>query len=351
MSAGQEWISYEPRRPVPWGGRGILVILLVLFALSQLVGAAIYLVSPELIQPPAAETAEQPVSEAKGDKGDSADHVETVEQKREKADRNFAGLILSCVITSLTCAIALAVLSQYGANRDDLGVAISRLPYDSWLGVRGFLMTCIPVLVIHFLLGLLVEPHHAVNDVLSFDFSPARLVLTATAAIVVAPLTEEFFFRVILQGWLEKLFARRRLRYAPVAGYTTPWPAPSPEYPPAEDAVAQQAAAPKEFAEEYSANESVTPTIDVITPEVVHADDEPELTAADMRPQLLPLLISSLLFAAVHYGNGPSPVPLFFFALMLGYLYRQTHRLWPSVVAHACLNALSTIVLATGGGQ
>ena len=67
-------------------------------------------------------------------------------------------------------------------------------------------------------------------------------------------------------------------------------------------------------------------------------------------PSMAPILASSLAFAFVHWDYGPSWVPLFFFALMLGYLYRQTHRLWPSVVAHACLNGLSTLVMLSGGG-
>ncbi len=61
----------------------------------------------------------------------------------------------------------------------------------------------------------------------------------------------------------------------------------------------------------------------------------------------MPILLSSFIFAIVHLEYGPSAIPLFFFAVVLGYLYRQTHRLWPSVIAHASLNALSTFILVT----
>ena len=59
----------------------------------------------------------------------------------------------------------------------------------------------------------------------------------------------------------------------------------------------------------------------------------------------LPIALSSLLFAAVHYGHGVAPIPLFFLALALGYLYQRTHRLLAPIVLHASLNACSMIYL------
>jgi membrane protease YdiL (CAAX protease family) len=59
----------------------------------------------------------------------------------------------------------------------------------------------------------------------------------------------------------------------------------------------------------------------------------------------VPILISSVLFALVHLGHGAAPIPLFVFALVLGYLYQKTHRIWPSLVAHYALNALSMAML------
>lgn len=58
-------------------------------------------------------------------------------------------------------------------------------------------------------------------------------------------------------------------------------------------------------------------------------------------PRFASLLIASGIFAALH--PWPSTIPLFLFALVLGYLYRLTHRLLPCVIAHTCLN-LSTFV-------
>ena len=52
--------------------------------------------------------------------------------------------------------------------------------------------------------------------------TPIAIAVAVTMAVVVAPLFEEFFFRVFLQGWLEAVWRRRRrkqteLRAAPLS--------------------------------------------------------------------------------------------------------------------------------------
>jgi membrane protease YdiL (CAAX protease family) len=56
----------------------------------------------------------------------------------------------------------------------------------------------------------------------------------------------------------------------------------------------------------------------------------------------------------MHLGQGAAPIPLFFFSLGVGYLYRQTGRLWPCIIVHFLLNAFSMIgfgleVISAGG--
>jgi membrane protease YdiL (CAAX protease family) len=108
---------------------------------------------------------------------------------------------------------------------------------------------------------------------------------------VAAPIAEEFFFRVLLQGWLEKR-----------------WPVDNP----ADD----------------SADSQATRTV-----------------------RWTPILISAAVFALLHLGRSTEdmrtdPIPLFVLAMMLGWVYQRTHRIWPSVVVHVCLNGLSTLALA-----
>jgi membrane protease YdiL (CAAX protease family) len=60
---------------------------------------------------------------------------------------------------------------------------------------------------------------------------------------------------------------------------------------------------------------------------------------------LLPIVLSSALFALAHVGHGPDPIPLFFLALILGYIYQRTHRIVPCIVAHMLFNSLAMLVL------
>ena len=61
-----------------------------------------------------------------------------------------------------------------------------------------------------------------------------------------------------------------------------------------------------------------------------------------LRRPLWPAFLSSLLFALAHSGQGPAPISLFFLALAIGYLYRQTGSIWPGLIIHFVLNATST---------
>jgi membrane protease YdiL (CAAX protease family) len=106
--------------------------------------------------------------------------------------------------------------------------------------------------------------------------------------VIVAPLAEELFFRVLLQGWLE----------------------------------------------DYGAATIV--------------DIEPAVPLAAPR---WPIVISAALFALMHLGQGPAPAPLFVLGLAMGYLYRQTHRITPPLVLHAFFNATSMLALALDSGS
>jgi membrane protease YdiL (CAAX protease family) len=47
----------------------------------------------------------------------------------------------------------------------------------------------------------------------------------------------------------------------------------------------------------------------------------------------------------MHYGNSIDPFPLFVLALVLGWIYQRTHRLWPCVSLHMALNSISVAML------
>lgn len=59
---------------------------------------------------------------------------------------------------------------------------------------------------------------------------------------------------------------------------------------------------------------------------------------------------SSTLFAVAHSSVWPSPIPLFAFALGLGYLTARTRDITAAVVLHGMFNAVSFVYLLRGGG-
>jgi hypothetical protein len=67
-------------------------------------------------------------------------------------------------------------------------------------------------------------------------------------------------------------------------------------------------------------------------------EDQPELRADQA---WLPIAISSVIFALLHYTHGPDWIPLIFLAAGMGYLYQRTHRLLPSLTVHCLLNSYS----------
>jgi membrane protease YdiL (CAAX protease family) len=60
--------------------------------------------------------------------------------------------------------------------------------------------------------------------------------------------------------------------------------------------------------------------------------------------EALPILASATAFAGLHQGF--EVVALFVLALFLGYLYRQTHRIYASWVVHVIVNTLAVISLS-----
>ncbi|PNY34965.1 hypothetical protein C2E31_20645 [Rhodopirellula baltica] len=113
------------------------------------------------------------------------------------------------------------------------------------------------------------------TDLLAEKNSMRTFAALFLSAAVLTPIVEEFQFRLLLQGGLQKYFG------------DTSW-----------------------------------------------QDDHPRFSYSS----LAPLLVSSLVFAVMHLGQGAAPIPLFFLALGLGVVYQRTNRLWITIVVHMILN-------------
>lgn len=170
---------------------------------------------------------------------------------------------------------------------------------DLRLGLLAGLAVLPPVVLLAGLLSNLVEYEHVVFDAIQKE--PSFLVFAAMflGTGFIAPIQEEFLFRGLLQGGAERL---QRLREARLAGEPSELP----------------------------------PVGGPAVPEIIAGTEV-------VGWSWWPVFLSSGVFAVMHLGQGLAPIALFVMSLGLGYLYRQTGRLWPCIVVHALLNAFSLI--------
>jgi membrane protease YdiL (CAAX protease family) len=190
----------------------------------------------------------------------------------------------------------------------------------------------------------------------------ATLFLCSTALVIVAPVAEEFFYRVLLQGWLEKVDRTWRRRLPMIRGWLPP--AAMPIF------ISSLIFAGQHFRKEAPevnvdiftlllACDSMVKIMSIIFA-VVFLRWRVGATAADFgwAPEkiLSDVRLGLITFAAIAapiYGSmialsyilpkefAPDPIPIFFFAIALGLLYNRTHRAVPSIAVHMALNAAS----------
>ncbi|MEN0111944.1 MAG: CPBP family intramembrane glutamic endopeptidase, partial [Planctomycetota bacterium] len=259
VTAAQRWgrgeaaIRRRARRPVPWNGDGaaLAVFLVTLAVLGAAAGGA---------DPAAGAAAEPPLLPTLAD----------------------ATLQLLVVVGLILLAVGWT-RSNYAARPRDYGMPRSgpELARDAGLGVGVFLAALGPVYLVQasIVYGFGLPSSHPLLEALLEAPGWEAIAAAALTAVVAAPLVEELAFRVLLQGWLEKV-AYRQGRAKQRNGRRAWWP----------------------------------------------------------------IVASSAVWASAHLGQGLAPVPLLVFGLVLGYAYRQTHRLAPVLVAHLAFNALSLVV-------
>ena len=295
LSTGRPLVPFEPRRAVPWNGLDLAMVLAVLMLLGIAGHRALALYhngpAPDVMGP-----AEFAVS-------------------------------MGVELATLAFALALMVLSG-GATATDLGIRAPKLGRDLILGGLAYLAAVVPVSAIQLGLQQFLPYKHPLIESYRQHPGPEMLAVSMVLAVVVAPFCEELFFRVLLQGWFETVAARwRQSRLArPDAAVGSVG---------SEDAGAILPALPQPD----DANPYRSPLAASSPPEF------PSVQALDVKPAWWPILASSIIFALMHWGQGLAPVPLFFLALVLGYLYQRTHRIWPSLVVHVLLNGGSMLIL------
>jgi membrane protease YdiL (CAAX protease family) len=227
-------------------------------------------------------------------------------------------------------AVLVTVALVYRASLRDLGLPVyaDELARDIRLGLVVGLASFAPVYGVQMLMLYWFGPstHPLVKMITSGQPSVGVALLATVAVVVVAPVSEEIFFRLLLQGWLEK-YEENRIKRQPDT--------PTGQQPPGsqDDSAADAAEQPSAPAPYASSIEAMPP------------DESPPRGLFGLPSGVIPIFASSLLFAVAHSGYGPDPIAIFFLAIILGYVYHRTHRIVPCMVAHALFNSLAMFIL------
>jgi membrane protease YdiL (CAAX protease family) len=253
-------------------------------------------------------------------------------------------LLLSSAATLVVCLLVAGTLwLRHRVTWRELGWDPRLLASDLVTGAKAFAMLAPVVYGLQILLTQFVESKHPVIEQLKLDPSPQFFLVAGFAAVIVAPLAEVFLFRVLLQGWLERAFARpgSSTDQIMLGGRPKETGATSDDGNPANSS---NSAIEKNVPKPSDDNPYSPPVSVSHSGEFAETNSTSE-TAPSFRA--MPILGSSLCFALSHWSHGPDPIPLFVLAVGLGYLYQRTGRLAPCVMLHFLLNLCSLAALWT----
>ena len=290
LERGRPWVCFEHRRAVPWGLMtvgAVGLIMLLAAALGSAVAARWSGNGADLVRatakgqdlPTAAVSSEQ-VEQAWND-------IEASSQARPVDAADFVGLAVGSIGAVLMCYAWLRLAHR--ATVGDLGYSLRHLTTDLRLGTKAFIALIVPVLLLQIILTQWWPSEHPLAKFLEESPDPANFALVGIVAVIVAPLFEETLFRMLLQGWLEKLDCE--LQSASGAGSTH------------------------------------SPLLE------------------ELRPRAWTIAVSATLFALAHYTHGPDWIPLLLLASGLGYIYQRTHRIQACLVIHFLVNLLAVCQL------
>lgn len=204
-------------------------------------------------------------------------------------------------------------------------------------------------------IGLRTEYSHPLLDEVRRNATLGSYLLGVVTAVLLAPLAEEFLFRVLIQGWLQSwaVSTPRQIlfgadladRNATIhAAHNSAWD---------DNAWDVQA----ELVDAPLLTPHLAGTTDLASPnpyavplssqagEVAVDSGAPDDSHAQFIPPVWPSIVTGILFGLAHWGYGLSFVPLIVLGILLGLLYRATNSIWPCFLVHFALNGSSMLLL------
>jgi membrane protease YdiL (CAAX protease family) len=211
-----------------------------------------------------------------------------------------------------------------GARLRDFGLSFERWERQAACGFVATLVAAPLVYAIQFAVMRIWTPEpHPLMKMMLQEFSLGVGVLAILTAVILAPIFEELAFRGLLQGWLVGSLKRSAI------------PAPA--------LVTDEISAPGES--------ELSPAPDFWNAGRAIDDPSPVVKTPLPAPAEVPhrgwlgVVLTAILFAAVHAEQWPAPIPLFALALVIGTVYYRTGSLIAAICMHASFNGMSTLML------
>jgi membrane protease YdiL (CAAX protease family) len=269
---------------------------------------------------------------------DSASSVPAKENEpKEATSKTLPSLETSAWVASAQLVATLLttfwIMRRLRVPASVLGWSTSHLATDFRMAVQAFILFGPLVYASLALLNYLytTQYSHPLLEMVDEKFS--GLLLAAWMAVIIAPVTEEFAFRVLLQGFLESIAA------GPFSWKQFWYGRGSYHYP------GDPVAADPESADAVPMA-TVGPSVDSAYGDPMTSPEAQIDSIRLTRRPWWPILVSGTLFGLMHYSYGLSWLPLILLGIVLGFMYRMTHRIWPSLFFHVIFNSMAICSMA-----
>ena len=223
----------------------------------------------------------------------------------------------------LLAALPLMLRITSGARLGDLGLGTTPARADALRGLGAYLLVAPVIFAVMGAASRIWPPRaHPLQQMLEADASGGIALLAFVSGVVLAPAAEELLFRGVILGGL-------------VRTCSGPGPAPIPPAEPVEPVLIEPLSSEMTVLVEDDENPWTAPRAPLV--EVPRRPPAMAGWTANV--------LTSALFAALHFAQWPAPIPLFLLSLVLGWLYLRTGGLVAPFALHLTFNGMSTAVL------
>jgi membrane protease YdiL (CAAX protease family) len=254
-------------------------------------------------------------------------------------EQSLAELMFQFALSNVLLLVIVPVVVRFtsGAGLADLGLRRQEWARQMGIGVRAALLMTPPVAAIQFLaVRIWHSQPHPVELMVLGKLTPGVAILAVLSTMVLAPLIEELLFRGILQRWLGRFVEDRpfpaatSLENGCSASAADGWSATlEPEH---ESLLWDSEYAPPRSSPVGAASELLD-------------NGHQPAERLSSRSSNLPILFTSILFAAMHLPQWPAPIAIFLLSMALGTVYQRTGSLLAAITMHATFNGINTILL------